>query len=263
MGHKLTNAPVYYTLAQIQFNPILELDAYIPNIQSEMRKARFPDFKQGVTQQIAVPFGGVANSQMLVPPASQQSRYMFGDIQATTHFILDKDGLILQTTEYDTFEAFSAILLQGLAIVHKALQLDYVERIGLRYLDAVQPREGETLGEYLVPEVLGLSMRSEGILQQSFSETGVSTSAGQLISRVIIRDGKVGLPIELNALPPSIAPRFMAKSGLHAIVDTDCFVIQREAFDLASIETRLAALHTEIDKSFRATVTGFALAAWA
>ena len=34
MGKKLTNAPVFYTVAQVQFNPVLDLDGYIAPIQS-------------------------------------------------------------------------------------------------------------------------------------------------------------------------------------------------------------------------------------
>ena len=262
MGIKLSNAPVYYTLAQVQFNPILDLDAFIPSIQAEMRKAGFPDFRKEIQQQFVVPFGGVVNAQIVNPAMTQQSRYMFGDIDAKTHFIIDSNGLVLQSTDYGTFETFSELFLRGLLILHNALNIDFVERIGLRYLDAVQPREGEGLNDYLVPEVLGLSMRAGCDLQQSFSETGFLTPAGQLISRVIIRDGEIGLPIELNALAPVISTRFTEKHGLHAILDTDCFIIQREAFDLGRVGARLTALHDEIAKSFRATVTDFALGAW-
>ncbi|MBP8852816.1 MAG: TIGR04255 family protein [Moraxellaceae bacterium] len=262
MGIKLRNAPVYYTLAQVQFNPILNLDAYIPSIQAEMRMAGFPDFRTEIQQQVALPFGGIVNGQMVSPPVTQQSRYMFGDIEAKTHFIVDNNGLILQSTEYDTFETFSARFLQGLGILHNFLQLSFVERIGLRYLDAVLPRDGESLKEYLVPEVLGLSMREEGTLMQSFSETGLNTPAGQLIARAIILDGVVGLPMELTAFAPKLAPRFTARSGLHAIVDTDCFIVQREQFSIANIATRLTDLHSEIYKAFRATVSDFAIDVW-
>lgn len=261
MGHKLNNAPVYYTLAQVQFNPILNLDVFIPSIQSEMRKAGFPDFRPEVQQQITIPFGGMG--QMVNPPMSQQIRYMFGDIEQTTHFILDPNGLILQSTNYISFEDFSGKLLQTLSILNNALSLMFVERIGIRYLNAVQPSAGETLGEYLEPGVLGLSKRDGWELQQSFSEIGFNTQAGQLISRVIIRDGQVGLPMDLTAFAPAIATRFTEKPGLHAIMDNDCFIIRREIFNISSIDERMKALHAEIEKSFQATVTDFALAAWA
>ena len=68
--------------------------------------------------------------------------------------------------------------------------------------------------------------------------------------------------MELNTLAPAINTRFMEKTGLHAIVDTDCFVIQREPFNISSIEHHLTALHDQIAESFRVMVTRFALDSW-
>lgn len=264
MGTKLNNAPVYYTVAQVRFNPVLELDGYVPAIQSKMREAHFPDYKKEVFQQLVLPFDGTGKGQMAAPTVTPQSRYLFGDIDGRSLFLLETNALSFQTTNYDTFEPFSQTLLKGLSILHDALRLDFVERIGLRYLDAVQPiQDGETLRDFLVPEVLGLSLRREGQLQHSVSETIASTAAGQLVSRVLIRHGRVGLPMELSGLAPSIAPRFTQREGLHAIVDTDASFGSRDVFDLSKIEARLEALHGEIDKAFRATVTEYALASWA
>ncbi len=264
MGTKLTNAPVYYTVAQVQFNPILNLDSFLPAIQAKMREVHFPDFRQEVFQRIVLPFGGSDASQAPAPAIAPQSRYTFGKINGKTNFMLDTTAISLQTTEYDTFETFSEMLLLGLGILHHALRLDFVERIGLRYLDAVQPlRDGESLNDFLVPEVLGLSHKIEGQLQQSASETISITPAGQLVSRVIIRHGRVGLPMELVPLAPTIAARFTQKEGLHAIIDTDASFSHRELFDLKNVGQCLEALHTEITKSFKATVTPHAEAAWA
>lgn len=265
MGKKLSNAPVYYTVAQVQFNPILNLEGFIPAIQSKMREARFPDFKREVFQQLVLPFGGLESNQMAVPTVTPQCRYMFGDIDGRSLFLLESSTLSFQTTAYDTFETFSAALLKTLGILHEALHLDYVERIGIRYLDAVQTaKDGETLREFLVPEVLGLSLRGEGTLQHSVSETVIKTQSGQLVSRVFIRHGAVGLPADLAGAPtPNIAYRFTQSEGLHAIIDTDASFGQREVFDLAKVEGRLTALHDEIVHLFKAMVTEHALAAWA
>lgn len=264
MGKKLTNAPVYYTVAQVQFNPVLDMDGYIPSIQSKMREAHFPDYKKEVFQQLVLPFGGAEQGQMVAPTLTPQSRYLFGDIDGRSLFLLETNALSFQTTSYDTFETFSAIFLKGLGILNDALGLNFVERIGLRYLDAVQPsKDGETLREFLVSEVLGLSLRGGGQLQQSVSETIFSTAAGQLVSRVLIRHGHVGLPMELGSLAPVVDPRFTLRDGLHAIVDTDASITHRETFELPKVGARLTALHDEIDKSFNATVTDHARASWA
>lgn len=264
MGKKLTNAPVYYTVAQVQFNPVLDLDGYIPAIQSKMREAHFPDYKKEVFQRLILPFGGAEQGQMTAPAVTPQSRYLFGDIAGRTLFLLETNALSLQTTAYDTFETFSETLVKGLTILNDALRLDFFERIGLRYLDAIQStKDNESLRDFLVPEVLGLALRGGVQLQHSVSETAVMTAAGQLVSRVLIRHGHVGLPMELSGLTPTIEPRFTQREGLHAIVDTDASVSQREVFDLDKVASRLTALHDEIVKSFQATVTDHARASWA
>ena len=229
-----------------------------------MCEAQFPDYKKEVVQRIVLPFGGAEQGQMVAPAITPQSRYLFGDINERSLFLLETNVLSFQTTSYDTFETFSGALLKGLSILHDALRLDFVERIGLRYLDAVQPSTvGETLRQFLVPEVLGLALRGEGQLQHSVSETSVTTAAGQLVSRVLIRHGHVGLPMELGGLAPVIDPRFTQHDSLHAIVDTDASISHREVFDLAKVGARLTALHGEIVKSFNATVTDHAKTSWA
>jgi len=264
MGKKLTNAPVYYTLAQVQFNPVLDLDSYVPAIQSKMREAHFPDFKKEVFQRLDFPVLGTQQGQMVPPTMTTQARYLFGDIEGQAAFLLEANALTLQTTAYDTFETFSKSLMAALDVLHNLLRLDFVERIGLRYLDAIQPlKEGETLLDFLVPEVLGLSLRGHGQLQQSISETAVAIPAGQLISRIIVRDGQIGLPMELSGAALAIAPRFTQRQGIHAIVDTDASFVHREAFEPTKVEARLMALHDEIGASFKATITDYARASWA
>ena len=265
MGKKLTNAPVYYTVAQVQFNPVLDLDGYIPAIQSKMREAHSPDYKKEVVQRLVLPFGAAEQGQIsAAPTVTPQVRYLFGDIAGRSIFLLDTNALSFQTTSYETFETFSESFLKGLGILHDALRLDFVERVGLRYLDAVQPlKDGETLRDFLVPEVLGLALRGQGELQHSVSETVALTPAWQLVSRVVIRHGRVGLPTELGGLAPTIEPRFTQREGLHAIVDTDASLGVREVFELSKVGARLTALHDEIVTSFNATVTDHARSSWA
>lgn len=263
MGQKMSNAPLYFTVAQVRFNPVLNLDAYLPAIQDQFRRIHFPDFKRMDVQRLIVPFGSVAEGgQPPVPSFVRQSSCSFGDPEGRTGFVLEHNALALQTTSYDSFETFSGLLLKGLHIVHEALALEFSERIGLRYLDAVLPKAGERLSDYLTPEVLGLSEKSPGHLVHAVSETVAMTSAGQIVSRVIIRDGHVGLPQEMSALAPTINPRFTEPEGRHAILDTDAYSEQREAFDPVKLGSRLDGLHEEIHQAFEAKVTQHAMAVW-
>jgi uncharacterized protein (TIGR04255 family) len=264
MNQKLSKAPVYYTLAQVQFNPVLDLDNFLPAIQSQMRESAFPDYKPEVFQRLIMPFAVGDGAQVTPPGLTRQSRYWFGDIAGRTSFLLETNGLTLQTTEYPTFEEFRGIFLTGLGVVHKALRLDFVERIGLRYLDAVYPLSvGESLDDYLVPEVRGLSGKIEGHMLHAATETMAMTAAGQLVSRTIIRQGRIGVPDDFSTNAPQINPRFTEWEGLHAIVDTDAFQMRREAFDLDAVKTQLGALHNVVKTAFKATVTDHARKAWA
>ena len=48
MGARLRAAPVFFTIAQVRFNPILSLEAYAPQIQERLRKEGLPDAQKGL-----------------------------------------------------------------------------------------------------------------------------------------------------------------------------------------------------------------------
>ena len=263
MGKRMSNAPVYFTVVQVRFNPVLNMEGYLATIQGKMREAHFPDFKRAVIQQLIVPFASSGDARQVPTPSFvPQARCVFGNIDGTSEFVLENNALALQTTAYDTFEVFSSMLLNGLGIVHDVVRLDFTERIGLRYLDAVLPKTGESLNDYLTSEVLGISNKLMGNMLQSISETITMSTLGQMVSRVIIRDGHIGLPPELVSLAPPIDKRFTQQERRHSIIDTDAFVEKREAFSLDKLAVTLQSLHEEILRSFRATVTPYALKAW-
>jgi uncharacterized protein (TIGR04255 family) len=261
MGKKMSNAPVYFTVAQVRFNPILDLEAYLPAIQGKLRAAHFPDFKRESIHRLVLPFSAADGGQVPAPSFQPHARCIFGNIEGTSSLVLEHNSLALQTTAYDTFETFSESFLLGLSIVHEILSLDFSERLGLRYLDAVLPKEGESLTDYLVPEVLGLSQRLAG-MTHSFTETVVSSAVGQLTARVVIQDGELGLPQELMPLAPKLASRFTQHSGVHAIIDTDAYQQQRQPLNLDELGNALVAQHDAILEAFRATVTDYAIKAW-
>jgi uncharacterized protein (TIGR04255 family) len=263
MSKKRGNAPVYFTVAQVRFNPVLNLEGYLSPIQEKMRKRHFPDFRQDTVQQLIIPFASTSDGgQPPSPSFTPRARCFFGNIDRTTEFVLEHNAFALQTTAYDTSDAFFQMVIEGLGIVHDVLSLDFMERIGLRYFDAVIPKDGEALSKYLTPEVLGLSHKLKGKLAHSYSETVIMAMNCQLVSRVIVQDGCVGLPPEIMPLAPKINQRFTEPEGRHAIIDTDAFFEQREAFSLEKVRSKLIELHAEIQKSFKETVTKHALDEW-
>jgi uncharacterized protein (TIGR04255 family) len=266
MGQKLNNAPVYFTIAQVRHNPILSIREYLTGIQESMRGEGYPDFKTAPTVQISLPqiIPGEA-SQNSAPTAQQIERYLFSTLDGTRGFIVEQNAFSLQTTKYETYQAFAEEFFKGLKIIHKAVKLHYTERVGIRYLDAVVPPDGEkAIAKYLVPGVLGISSVLPDTVQVtlSLSETHILTNAGNLVARAIIRNGPLGFPIDLQPLGLTVAERFAKIEGLHAILDTDASHVGREAFDVAALQSRLQALHDVIGTAFWTTVTEQAKQAW-
>jgi uncharacterized protein (TIGR04255 family) len=264
MGTKLKAAPVYFTLAQVRFNPILSLESYAPQIQERLRKEGFPDAQKGflATFNLNINVTPSSEGSPPQPPMAQTTRFLFGNMERTSGFILDQGALSFQTTEYYVFETFLADFVKGLQAVNEAVSLSYTDRIGLRYLDAVFPKSGESVRDYLSGSILGLTEKIDDTIVHSFSETLVKRENVNVRSRVIIQDGEVGFPPDLQPLTLSLAERFRPLRGRHAIIDTDGWSESRDAFSVDHIREQLGLIHSGIEKTFQASVTESALQAW-
>lgn len=262
MPKKMTHAPVYFTIMQARFNPILALDSYAPQIQERLRKHGFPDVEKGVLATLNLNLSAPAEGSTPQVPVSQATRYTFSNMNRTAGFILDQGALTFQATEYDVFKSFSDEFLKGLQAVHDAVELSFTDRIGFRYLDAIFPKVGETIGDYLQSCVLGLAGQFNDDVIHSFTETNIRAGSINVLARVVIQEGQVGFPPDLAPNILNIAERFRAMKGKHAILDTDGSLNQREPFNLHRIGTHLQSIHDEIGKVFRATVTPTAIKSW-
>lgn len=259
MGTPLKNPPVYLTLAQVRFNPILKLADFLPSIQESFRQAGYPDFDRQhiISIQLTAQEG-----QAPTPTPVQQERFQLGNAEKTHTFILDGQSLTLQSTNYGQFETFSACLLEGLSIVHDAVNLAFTERVGLRYLDRVMPQPGETIEQYLVEQVHGLNSRLGGRPLYAYTEAMNEIGNIKLLSRVAIQEGPLAFPPDIQPGNMQIAERFTSYAGISAILDNDGFVEGREAFSTKAVAEHLDAIHKIIGTAFKTTATPYAFAAW-
>jgi uncharacterized protein (TIGR04255 family) len=258
MGKPLNNPPVYFTIAQVRFNPILKLADFLPSIQESFRQARYPDFVKNVSMAIQP----TMQDGRLVPVVQPKETYAFGKAAKTHGFLLDENALTFQSTDYGHFELFSEEFVDGLERVHSLVHLDYTERVGLRYLDRVAPVASDPLAKYLAPEALGLSARLKGEVSYSFCETLTQVNGAKLLSRVIARKGPIGFPPDLLPVGLELAPRFKGLDGEHALLDNDGFVEGRESYSVETVREHLETVHTVIGVAFRATVTEYAFKMW-
>lgn len=263
-GEKLKNAPICFAIAQIRHNVILSIRDYLPTIQEGMRRANYSDFAPAFV--VAFNFPASTSEEQTKPTPQQVERYIFSNPDKTRGFIVEPNAFSFQATEYESYDDFSGEFFRGLEIIHKIVGFNFSDRLGLRYLDAVSPSaEGEEVRSYLVPSVLGLAQhlpKSMSSVAHSFSETLITTPAGNVTARVIIRNAPLGFPIDLQPVGLRIADRFTRVSGHHAILDTDAAWQTREQFDISHLRHRLAELHEISENVFIATVTESAIAAW-
>ena len=265
MNAPWSNVPIFYALAHIQFNAIPAMANYFPEIADRLRHTGYPDNQ--VDKQAVLSFGmGVGDTPDAHNVERQEVlRWRFSNREKTACFLLLKDALCYQTTHYNGRDAFFAELQKGLKVVHDIVRLDFVDRIGLRYLDAVIPNEGERLDQYLVPEVLGLGRNLNGGLQHCMVEAVAQLSYGTLISRaytVITQGGNPPIPPELLPLPLMIQVRFNSCDGLITVLDNDCFIQERVDFSLPNIMATLHKLREGIGLAFDCSITPFAKEQW-
>lgn len=259
MSQKWENAPVMYTVAQVRFNQILSIESFVPNIQEKLRTIGFPDYKKEIENTFNIAFSQPENN---TPVVQAVNRFIFGDINGTSGFTLESNALSFQTTEYDVFDTFLNKFLTVLSVVNDNVNLSFIERVGIRHIDAIIPQPEEALGDYLVPEVLGLTYKLNGNLSHSYTETLSTNEAGGLIARVVIQSANLNLPPELAQTSYPLNSKFSSFNGLHAIIDTDGYSESRMGFDNEVISKKLIDLHEEIAKSFKSVCTPHALKVW-
>jgi uncharacterized protein (TIGR04255 family) len=261
---KLANAPVYYTIGQVRHNPLLSLETYIPTIQEAMRKSGYPDYR--VSKLTTLVWAGSPTESSPTPPTSQQnSRYTFSNSDRTRAFILFPNSISFETTRYDTSKSFFAEMMKGLSLINDIVGgFSFIDRIGLRYVDAVIPDTGESVRAYVNEQFHGLAARMpDASLAYSFSESRlVSEGVGAVVARVLFQRSRLAVPPDLQ-IELNIDNRFAGVDGDHAILDTDGSWEMREEFDLAEIEARFKQVHTLMKRTFESIASPHALQRWA
>jgi len=261
MGTRLSNAPVCFTLAQMRFNPLLSMETLLPSLQEAFREAGFPDYVR--TEVRALEVSTVSDGMKLEEKTI--TRLMYRNRTETAAILLDPGALTFELTDYPDFDAFSQTFLKALEIVHRRRPIEYCDRLGMRMLDAVQPDEGSTLEQYLVPQALGLGhVAADGLVhQQSLAESLFEHGPCSLLVRAVrVSDGFVAPP-DLAPLRLELRERFVAYRGETVMLDCDSSNSSRTDYSPEATKAELAELKAALSRSFKALVTPYAMEKWA
>lgn len=261
MSVLLKNAPVYYALAQAKFNPVAAMAKFSTEIQEVMRRAGFTVYEVEDIQ--SVDYGTLNDGESAQPVVTTTKNWFFTKSDRSCGYVLGQDFLTFQSTDYLDQEQFFRALCDGLKIVHEVLQLEQVFRLGIRYLNAVIPAEGESVHQYLNPSIHGVDF-GLAILGGAW-EAGYRTESGGLLIAKVYQapNSPLGFPQDLIPRSVQLMPRFQReKPFTHAVLDMDLFVEESMPVDTAAIYEKLLSFHGDLAKCFHAIATPHAFARW-
>lgn len=246
--------PLVLVLGQVKISPVLKMADYIPPIQEKLRLTGFPGFRAIEQEEIS-----------FVPKPSTRSstRWAFTNREATASVVIAPNFIVYQVTEYAKFEDFIDSFSKILKIVGEETRVALSERLGLRYVNLIQPASGEPFSNYLQSGLLGLAADKIGAgkVHYVFEERG-TTEYGDLIIRLFENENGGILPPDLESFDMKFALR-RDKNLPGAILDVDHFSAIQRDFVVDTLLDGFYKLHDYTDRAFRAAVSEEALKKWA
>ncbi len=226
------------------------IESYIPAIQEVFRRNGFP-LERFMEIPITV-IGPTGISQRF----QQKWEYKSKDEQWS--ILVNPDGVVLQTTNYDRFDGYAEKLRLAVDTVLKATdhdRLGVLRRVGIRYVNLIRPQAGEDFRAYVAPGFHGL--QEEGVFQanagrlqcQMVGATRVGARAGTLAVRVTQNDRGEELPPDLLEFAP-LRTAVSRAGELLTIVDMDHALEGRFDCDVDWIVQNVNLLHTHLESVF-------------
>jgi uncharacterized protein (TIGR04255 family) len=282
---RLRNAPLVHVLAQAVFPPVLNWKDRVSDLQDRLIDLGFPRTRREDVAELAFSFGmppGAVSPGADAGPQGEgaapgagirqsvTSHWEFAERFQRTAFVLSESSFVLHTTAYSTVEPFLDLFRRGLEALRGSMKVTLVERLGLRYIDLVQPDPGQPFSEYVHPGLLGYPFRESPELEATgggFATQSVATTPkGTLAIRSAVVPPGQYLPPDLN--PGSLLrPEHvdLARPGL--AVDFDHFTVfsgPRIAldFDPMTIVSHMDQLHTTVRSAFDVIATPYAIERW-
>lgn len=262
--YKLHNDPLSAVLCQIRFSRVRKMAEYIPAIQDRLRRSGYPEDASGVVQQISV----VADpSHAMQPQVFTQKRDEFRSVDNTWSITIGEDMIALVTTAYDRFAGFLERLRAIISVVDEIAEIHHgrIHRIGLRYVDLIDPPEGQSYMQFLQESLHGPKSTVLTGQQQAMNLESIGTTkVGRFILRITQNDQGILVPPDL-IFKPMHHKQTPAPGKLITLVDSDHFVENPEGwpFDLDSLLKTADVLHAGINKAwFTDFITEHALKHW-
>lgn len=259
---QMANAPLALVLAQVRFSPYLTIGNAIPAIQEALRKA-YPVFRKSQMQTIEFGPGSGA------PNISAVERFNFVDADNREGFIAQQDSLVFLATKYKTFDDFETKHRVVLECFERLLPDLFVERLGLRYVDVIVPREGERPEAYVIEGLQGCHLETFApIAFQSQYVANWKLNDGSMKFRFINGVRKPFLPPDLHPVElgtPEVIQKALEASNANipiGLLDFDRMRDHRGSYEAAKVLELFAAMHGDASQAFKRSMSPLAKKVW-
>lgn len=260
--YKLHNDPLSVVFCQVRFSRVRRVRELIPIIQDRLRRVGYPEDTSGVVQQISL---SPAPGQDTQPRMLMQERNEFRSKDNRWGLTIAEDMLALVTTAYDRFEGFRGRLEEALKILDEVAELRHgqVHRVGLRYIDVIDPGPDETFRDYLQESLHGPKTDAITASEQILHLESIGpTRIGNLALRITQNNKGALVPPDIIFKPMNHKQEVSA-AKLITLVDSDHFVQGGWDYDLPTIVQTVDNLHAVINEAwFNDFVTEHALKVW-
>lgn len=260
-----SNAPLAYALAEIRTERLADINTFQPVLAGRFRD-EYPLQRTMNTVKLLA-----TGSQLVIEP-DQDTAWEFATTDNRTAVILRPNGLVLHATDYvGGSEPFLARLHRAVSVFAEVVPSVYINRLGLRFIDFVLPREGEIPEDYvdrrLNPD-LGLA-HQQAVCDMATSLAIYRMKSGlQLTLRYTRALGKPEMPPDLGSL--SLNPSHLMKPG-HvkdsqptAVLDTDCHrtFVTVDRLDPIRVQQEFASIYKISFDTFMKAITDHAKKVW-
>ncbi|HEY6845187.1 MAG TPA: TIGR04255 family protein [Terracidiphilus sp.] len=262
----MPNAPLIYTVGVVRFPRVPGIGKYAGALLEAVRGTypQFDDFTLSFVR---------ANINLNPEEKTEIDRgevklFQFASPDRKWGLFLTEEVLGLHTSAYIHNEDFVAKFKEGLQafLSIPELRIEWMEAVGIRYVDLVRPRPGELLDDYLYPWVLPPKpdIGDEMDLLQGMYVAAYKTAFGELRFQSLRKPPFV-LPMDLNN--PAVLKNgwaIPALEGDFAVMDMDhgCRFIPLEPIDVDVICDKLRELRSISRKLFDQTGKEHAKSVW-
>jgi uncharacterized protein (TIGR04255 family) len=264
--------PVFLTFAVVRHEPLARLDKYIPDVQDALRKRGFNGPMMNIeARQQTSPSLAIAPTSPGSEVVERRYRIFTPDLRSAFTFS-DQGVFAYHTTVYTTRTDLFLRVRMGLDLFHDIVQLQQINRVGIRMLDLIRPSDtGQELSHFVQPGLLGfrgIECPQGGIPLISSMEQSFRGETWEARARFDCLPDSFGLNSSLIFdIQGFQLPEHVVQGGrvLHGVLDTDSGTIGSNAvhaFDIDRVMTELAEHKTRISQLFRSAVTLNALKAW-